>query len=731
MKTSRTNEIKLIFAVAIAFVIFISLLTFKQTDIRFLTSSPNLAKQNVVGFAGAYLAWFFLFLMGRSAYVIPVLIALWGVVRLFEEKPKKFYLRIFGALFLVLAVSSIFSLLGAEEITLRFQRGGIIGLIFSNFLLKYLGTVGTFIAILVFFLLSLIIATDFLIFPFLAWLPAAFKSLTKSVGKAVSGIMKRKSAGKGISKKESLQPSLRVKASAEPSATPAFLQPKKVESLKDKIIGVKKEVKEPAMPAGGGAEVTGPKTAVTEKRPYNFPTLDLLKNPPPIEEREISEDLDTNSRILEETLDDFGIEAKVVGVSKGPVITRYELKPARGVTINRITALSDNIALTMKAISIRVVAPIPGKGTVGVEVPNTKSTFVYLREILESKEYKEKHSKLKLALGKDISGTPIVTDLGDMPHLLIAGTTGSGKTVCVNTIITTLLYNASPDELRFLMVDPKRVELAAFNNLPHLLAPVVTDSKKVSHSLDWVVNEMDQRFDLFSKVGVRNIDGYNKKANAENLATLPYIVVIIDELADLMLVAQQEVENMITRLAQLSRAVGIHMIIATQRPSVDVITGVIKANFPARISFKVASKVDSRTVIDKNGAEKLLGKGDMLFIEPGNTKPIRAQGCLVSDEAIADIASFIKAQRKPEYAEDMLKPEKKASYRKFDKDEVYDEAVKLVIQTKQASVSMLQRRLGVGYTRAARLIDMMEDERIVGPYQGSKPREILLENTNS
>ncbi|NQU95539.1 MAG: DNA translocase FtsK [Candidatus Omnitrophica bacterium] len=725
MKTSRSNEIKLIFAIVIAFVIFISLLTFNQTDIRFLTSSPNLAKQNVIGSVGAYLAWFFLFLMGQSAYVIPFLIALWGVVCLFEEKPRKFYLRIFGALFLVLAVSSIFSLLGAEELTLRFQKGGIIGLIFSNFLLKYLGTVGTFIAILVFFLLSLIIATDFLIFPFLAWLPRGFKSLIKGASSTLSGMTKIKGTSrKQIFKKETSSPSLRVKAAVQPTVAPLPTPPNKVESLKEKIIGTKK-------PAEEAAEVKGPKTAVTEKRPYNFPTLDLLKNPPPIEEREIAEDLNTNSRILEETLDDFGIEAKVVGVSKGPVITRYELEPARGVTINRITALSDNIALAMKALSIRVVAPIPGKGTVGVEVPNAKSVFVYLREILESKEYTQKHSKLKLALGKDISGTPIVTDLDDMPHLLIAGATGSGKTVCVNTIITTLLYNASPDELRFLMVDPKKVELAAFNNLPHLLAPVVTDSKKVSHSLDWVVNEMDQRFSLFLEIGVKNIDGYNKKANAENLATLPYIIVIIDELADLMMVAKQEVENMITRLAQLSRAVGIHMIIATQRPSVNVITGVIKANFPARISFKVASKVDSRTVIDRNGAEKLLGKGDMLFLEPGNAKIVRAQGCLVSDEAIADIASFIKAQRKPEYAEDMLKPEKKASYRKFDKDEVYDEAVKLVINTKQASVSMLQRRLGVGYTRAARLIDMMEDERIVGPYQGSKPREILVENTNN
>ena len=315
-----------------------------------------------------------------------------------------------------------------------------------------------------------------------------------------------------------------------------------------------------------------------------------------------------------------------------------------------------------------------------------------------------------------------------MPHLLIAGATGSGKTVCVNSVITALLINATPEQVRFVMVDPKRVELAAFNNLPHLLAPVVTDPKKVSHTLNWVVNEMESRYETFAGLSVRNIGSYNKKAKLENLEPMPYIVVIIDELADLMLVAQNEVENTITRLAQLSRAVGIHMIIATQRPSVDVITGVIKANLPARISFKVASKVDSRTVIDMNGADKLLGKGDMLFVEPGNPKPIRAQGCLVSDEEIHKIADFIRTQRQAEFEEDITKAEDKPKMKKFEKDEVYEEAVRLVMQTRQASVSMLQRRMGIGYTRAARIIDMMEDDNVVGPYQGSKPREILVES---
>jgi S-DNA-T family DNA segregation ATPase FtsK/SpoIIIE len=708
MKISKANEIKSIFLLTIALVIFISLLTFDRNDIRFLTSDPNLSKNNVIGSVGAYLAWVCLFLTGFSAYAIPIFIAMWGAAFFLEEKAKKPFLRVFGATFSVVAISSIFSLIGPEAIIYRFRRGGITGLVFSDFLLKYLGTVGAFIVIFVLFLLSFLIMTDFLIFPFIGWLPRLFKSLLKGA-KSVSSIP---AAVKARLPRESR----RVEASVKERIADVKVN----EVKKQPVKAEKKPVKPPKA-----------KEPVVYTTPYKLPSTDLLNSPPPIEEREIKEDLAAKSKILEETLSDFGIEGKVVNVDKGPVITRYELEPARGVTINKITSLSDNIALAMKAVSIRVVAPIPGKGTVGVEVPNSKSTFVYLREILESKKYKNTASKLKLVLGKDISGVPIVADLDDMPHLLIAGATGSGKTVCVNSIIMTLLFNASPEELKFLMVDPKQVELADFNNLPHLLGPVVKDTKKVSHTLNWLANEMDRRFEMFSEVGVRNINVYNKERKSKDLPVLPYIILIIDELNDLMLVARQEVEDIITRIAQLSRAVGIHMIIATQRPSVNVITGVIKANLPARISFKVASKVDSRTVIDMNGAEKLLGKGDLLFIEPGNPKPVRAQGALINDDEIKKVVSFIKAQRKPDFAEEIVKIEEKPIYKRFEKDEVYEEAVKLVLRTKQASVSMLQRRLGVGYTRAARLIDMMEDEGIVGSYQGSKPREILVDNIDT
>ena len=475
------------------------------------------------------------------------------------------------------------------------------------------------------------------------------------------------------------------------------------------------------------------KVVLVEQRLFTLPDLGLLDSPPPLEQRKIDDDFEANTKILEETLADFDIEAKVVAFNKGPVITRYELEPAPGVKIHRITSLSDNIALAMKAQSVRIVAPIPGKGTIGVEVPNSSSAIVYLKEVLDSAEYKSSKSKLKLALGKDIAGAPVIADLATMPHLLIAGATGSGKTVCINSLIMSMLFNATPDDVKFIMIDPKRVELAVFNDMPHLLAPVVTDHNKVARTLDWVVNEMDSRYELLARSGVRNIDLYNEKfGNKQNMedgsrpTKLPYIVLIIDELADLMMIAQAEVESAITRLAQLSRAVGIHIMLATQRPSVDVITGVIKANFPARISFKVASKVDSRTVLDMNGADKLLGRGDMLFIEPGASRPVRAQCSLISDKEIEKITDFIKSQRAPEYVEEILKAHKKTAFKKFDKDDLYEEAVKTVLETGQASVSMLQRRLGLGYARAARIIDTMEAEGIVGQSQGSKPRDILV-----
>ena len=734
MDKTRWNEIQAIILFAAAILIFTSLVTFSFSDLSLFTSRPNVPVRNFAGLFGVYLGAVLFFIMGLSSYVIPLLVLSWAVARLSGVTPQKIYFKIAGTFFLILASSSIFSMFCRGDNSFRFSLGGIVGLVFSDFLIKYLGRGGAILVIAVLFLLSVLLATEFLLLPFLTTLFAKIKGLSGSVKERLT--KQTESATFTVKK-----PVIKIPSQNKPvlNTIKSVLTEKIGKGNGLKTLPTPKEKREemvskkPAaqspMSAGSidkPSQQEQPKPLRAKVDDYKLPSLDLLDSPPPIESRKIKEDLEGNARILEETLKDFDIEAKVVEINKGPVITRYELEPAPGVKIHKITSLSDNISLAMKAQSVRIVAPIPGKGTIGVEVPNSSSALVYLREVLDSKEYREARSKLKLAIGKDIAGVPVVADLATMPHLLIAGATGSGKTVCVNTIITSLLFNSTPAEVKFIMIDPNRVELAVFNNLPHLLSPVVTDTKKVAITLEWVVSEMDSRYELFARSGVRNIDLYNEKFGNGPEGKLPYIVIIIDELADLMMVAQTDVEGTITRLAQLSRAVGIHMIIATQRPSVDVITGVIKANFPARISFKVASKVDSRTVLDINGADKLLGRGDMLFIEPGAAKPVRAQCSLIADSEIERITNFIKSQKGPEYIEDILEVQKKPAFKKFEKDEVYEEAVKMVLETRQASVSVLQRRLGLGYTRAARLIDMMEDEGIVGPYQGSKPRDILV-----
>jgi len=464
---------------------------------------------------------------------------------------------------------------------------------------------------------------------------------------------------------------------------------------------------------------------------FQLPPLDLLSTPPPISERQLGEDLQVNAKILVDTLKEFGIEARCVHIDRGPAVTRYELAPAPGVKLTRIVSLADDLALVMKAANCHIVAPIPGKGLVGIEVPNSTAAVVYLREVLASREFQQLASPLGLAIGKDVSGQPVVADLRECPHLLVAGATGSGKTVCLNSLLSGVLHQASPDEVKFLMIDPKMVELVLFNEIPHLVAPVVTDAKRASAALFWAVQEMERRYQVLAKIGVRNIESYHErcsKVKDEGLEHLPYVVIVIDELADLMMVVSRDVEEAITRLSQLSRAVGIHMLLATQRPSVDVITGVIKANFPARIAFQVPSKVDSRTILDANGADKLLGRGDLLFLRPGQAKPIRAQGSFVTDAEIERVVSYVKSQRQPSYEEPLIaRQDKPVEALLAEKDELYDLAKRLVLETRQASTSLLQRRLRLGYARAARILDLMEQEGLVGPPQGSRPREILID----
>ncbi len=506
------------------------------------------------------------------------------------------------------------------------------------------------------------------------------------------------------------------------------------EDVKKEEKPVKKEKKPEPIPMDIKVEAPA-------ERVYNFPPINLLKQNKGRSTADVSEELKANATKLVDTLKSFGVQTKIIDICRGPAVTRYELQPSAGVKISKITGLSDDIALNLATAGVRIEAPIPNKPAVGIEVPNRKTDVVAIREIVDSNEFRNSPSKLTMALGKDISGNVTVGDIGSMPHLLIAGSTGSGKSVCVNSIIVSLLYKSSPDEVRFLMIDPKVVELGIYNGIPHLLVPVVTDPRKAAGALGWAVTEMLNRYKAFADNNVRDLKGYNRlAAKTEGMDPMPQIVIIIDELADLMMAAPNEVEDSIMRLAQMARAAGMHLIIATQRPSVDVITGVIKANIPSRIAFAVSSQVDSRTILDGSGAEKLLGRGDMLFYPVGYPKPVRVQGCFVSDTEVEEVVNFIKNKGEPmEYDEKIIEEidrqatmEKKKGDRSSDDDNgddvdpLFNDAVECVLESGQASTSYLQRRLKVGYSRAARLVDELEERGIIGPKDGSKPRDVLI-----
>ena len=476
---------------------------------------------------------------------------------------------------------------------------------------------------------------------------------------------------------------------------------------------------------------------VVEDEHYEYPPVELLSKGTKKAIKGGAKALTDVATKLQKTLYSFGVQAKVENVSVGPAITRYELKPAEGVRVSKIANLADDIALNLAAETIRIEAPIPGKQEVGIEVPNTEKETVHFRDVVESDDFQDAKSKLSVALGKDVAGSMAIADIAKMPHALIAGATGSGKSVCINTIITSIIYKAKPSEVKFVMVDPKVVELSVYNGIPHLLIPVVTDPRKAAGALAWAVQEMDNRYNVFAQKGVRDLKGYNALAEKEEgTGKLPQIVIIIDELADLMMVAAKEVEDSICRLAQKARAAGMHLIIATQRPSVDVITGIIKANIPSRIAFAVSSQVDSRTILDQIGAEKLLGKGDMLFYPSGAPKPTRIQGAFVSDDEVEKIVSFVKSNGEAKYSEDILESiennnkDENAAPDKVEKDDNTDEhlmeAIELVVETGQASTSFIQRRFNVGYARAGRIIDQMEERGIISGYQGSKPRQVLM-----
>ena len=671
--------------------------------------------RNITVLSGYFLRSYF----GWMSIVIPVSIFFWTYIFYFyEEDFKNFKLKLFSLLLLLSSLSCLGALLSYFNKKVSFNISGVVGFYFLDFSKKYFGYSGAILVSFSILLLSAIMVTDL---PILSYIIKGLKGLGIILVSLIANIFRRSGAIETQPKRGSSGKERRVEReeSLEDENEVSKIKPAK-RKPKLKIEDIDRTQRRAVLKTSKSVSRGG----------FTLPPIDLLELPDRVQSTEKAEDFHARAELLEESLREFGIEAKVVNIDKGPVITRYELQPAPGVKVHSIASLSEDIGLAMKSHNVHV-NPVAGKGTVGVDIPNITSSMVYLREVIESSSYQNQQSLLPLALGKKISGEPFVSDLSAMPHLLIAGTTGSGKTVCINSLIISFLYRATPDEVKMILIDPKMVELMPFNGLPHLIVPVVTNANKAVAALEWAVEEMDSRYRILSKAMTKNIAAYNQKKDkaAELPQKLPYIVVVIDELADLMLVASKDIEGCIARLAQLSRAVGIHMILATQRPSVDVITGVIKANFSSRISFKVASKVDSRTVLDLNGADKLLGKGDMLFIPPGTSKPSRAQCSLVSDREIERVVNFIKEQKEPEYDESILSSSSTVSGVKAHgkRDEVYKEAINVIMQTGQASVSMLQRRLGVGYTRAARLIDMMEEDSIVGHYQGSKPREILVD----
>jgi len=711
MKQEHLNEIMGIVILALSLILLASLVSFSPMDLSWFTSKPNVHVQNCIGIAGAYSAGILFFLVGLSAYFL-VGIGIFFSWNKFTSRDLPFNFFKCLSIFILFSVAAgLFSFFAGDNAGARFTNGGIIGVVFSSFLVDYFQPLGALIILLTLGALALVVTGEFLVSPFFIWMG---QSIMKAIQKIFKGVPIPKSAAKS--------PVVLAEIDQKNEILP---EKKKDEKFKSTVIPTQTAVKPNIhIVAAPKTEAVSPQAKIPKTiGEYHLPSMDLLKDPPVVSDNKIQERLMAQAKILEESLSDFGVNVKVVHIERGPVITRYELQPAPGVKIQRISSLTDDLALALSTSAVRILAPIPGKNLVGIEVPNGSSAAVFLKDVMTQKHLRTVNSKLDLAIGKDTSGKAIVTDLSEMPHLLVAGTTGSGKTVCLNSLIMSILFNASPSEVKFIMIDPKMVELVPYNDLPHLICPVITDAKKAAPALNWIVMEMESRYKQFNKEGVRNIKGYHAKG-----LLMPYIVVVVDELADLMQVSAKTVEGAIARLAQLARAAGIHLILATQRPSVDVITGVIKANFSSRISFKVASKVDSRTVLDTNGAESLLGKGDFLFMKTGDPKPIRGQCCYVSDDEINQVIDFIKKQGQPEYNENVLKPQASASGgANEEKDEMYDEAVRVVIETNQASVTILQRRLRLGYGRAARLIDMMEQYGIVGPYAGSKARDILVD----
>ena len=748
--------------------ILLAFLTYNAADVSWNSYSSVEGIHNLGGRLGAQIADLFFISFGLASYLIPLaLLYMAYTLFRFKEIRLRSY-KLAAAFALLFSLATLFAFF--RDKTFLFDQqvatGGAVGVMMSRALKSTVGVTGGLLLLLPLLAASIMILSKFSFILFAGWWLENFKHKWAAWQKRRASVSDEQNRAKV--KKEGFPAAITatgpvIKPLAPPSPRPNLIKKEKDKKKEDAKTAAVQETFE----------------FIKAEGDFHTPPFSLLDVPPATEKTLDREALTMNARLLEKKLKDYNIDGEVVEICPGPVITMYEFSPAPGIKISRIAGLTDDLTMALQAMSIRIVAPIPGKGVVGVEVPNRDRDMVFLREIFNCEHFSHSKMKLPLALGKDIAGLPVVTDLTKAPHLLVAGSTGSGKSVSINTMILSLLYTSTPKDVRMIMVDPKMLEFSMYEGIPHLLLPVVTEPKKASLALKWAVNEMERRYKLLSDKGVRNIDSYNKKLAGELIeqeeldaisdaeiieeleeigeereaaidpiplladdgeilehSHLPYIVVIVDELADLMMVAGREVEEHIARLAQKARASGIHLILATQRPSVDVITGLIKANLPSRISFQVTSKVDSRTILDTNGAESLLGNGDMLYMPPGTSRLQRIHGAFVSDAEVQRVVDFLKKQGKPVYEKSIMEmkdaDEKGGSGNEEEQDDRWEDALRLVAETKQASISMVQRRLRIGYNRAARIVEMMESEGMIALSDGtSKPREIYMDVINA
>ncbi len=740
-----------LFATALTWLIALS--TYDPADpVWFFSAGGSDLPSNFAGRVGAFLAELSYQLLGYTAYFVPAIAATIGWQFFWCQRVDAAYTKITGTALLVACLASFLSLaFGTIDIAgTTMHAGGAAGAWLAQLLAEYLNRTGSIIFILTVLFLAIILSTQF---SFGRVFARIWQGVTRAVAAGLASLRDRRSerrrerqrqqivkkhigrapAAEAEAKAEALSKAL---ATAPPHGDPSASQ--KRPARKTPAPSIRQTPPEWAAPPLPLPEPVSKAPAERRNGDFSLPPVALLdpaRTVLKIDERELMD----GARLLTDKCREFNVAGDVVQIHPGPIVTTYEFKPDAGVKYSRVTGLAEDLCLAMQAESV-LIDRIPGKSTVGIQIPNQTRALISLRELLESEIYQSSASKLSLALGKTIHGEPFITDLASMPHLLIAGSTGAGKSVAVNAMITSLLYRATPEDVRFILIDPKRLELGMYEGIPHLLTPVVVEPKLASNALRWAVREMEERYKHLAAHGVRNIDQYNR--NVRQLAAagpqraaedgeeisepLPYIVVVIDELADLMMVASNEVEESIARLAQMARAVGIHLILATQRPSVDVITGLIKANLPARISFRVASKTDSRTILDSNGAEQLLGNGDMLYLPPASSRVIRLHGPYISEQESARLASFLRKQGQPAYDDTITAEEKTLNTVEFERDALYDEAARIIVSTGQASISYLQRRLRIGFSRAARLVDMMEAEGLVSSGGGGKPRDVRV-----